>query len=601
MTAQWMAKVLCAAYEVPIGDEPSATNLDYALYSGIGMAESTNGTAEVWGILVSRFAGEEFEVRCKVVGGSQVFGRGKRAVLRPVPLLMGCWADSFSDPDLPEYQGVQTQVSCADVCFGTQYFGLQMRGKCHCGDSYGRYGPKTPNRTAGLTGCDCNGPYYAYQANCVWEQSGGRFGDETMLPLRIRSVTANSAQMLASVEEDARVRCNVSSTDATSAPTTSAVCTNQGCALSMGNLQPSTTYTLSCEAEADDEHRSPRVAVLLVRTLDPELPPITMTPTRAPLDLSEPFYVLSTTAAPVIRVQHGLTPWDWLWIPSTLIGCLTLGLSIHCCARGRPQTVLQNLELPHTFWLVWELLIVADVSLGVAFLLDLLHARFAREAPYWDELSVIQAAILLFAASLHGAAFLFFGVLPAAGRCLAYEVLKRRDGHSWTLLRYKNVQHRIGTRRPQQTALPPELDSELSPSALHYLPGASLLAVCRASEEDLDQVLPYKIGINAFHFVGSLFQFLCAAYYTSHPWDLPASIGVSVACMCIFLLLAIFVALVLLRAQQVRSSGLLPLPHRLGAISADDAPAPPRVGLKGASKSAQAPRSLGKAQSQRRT
>eukprot|EP00913_Durusdinium_trenchii_P022460 g21097.t1 len=57
-----MHRVLCAAYEVPIGDEPSATNLDYALYSGIGMAESTNGTAEVWGILVSRFAGEEFEV-----------------------------------------------------------------------------------------------------------------------------------------------------------------------------------------------------------------------------------------------------------------------------------------------------------------------------------------------------------------------------------------------------------------------------------------------------------------------------------------------------------------------------------------------------------
>ena len=28
----------------------------------------------------------------------------------------------------------------------------RMRGKCHCGDSYGRYGPKTPNRTAGLTG-----------------------------------------------------------------------------------------------------------------------------------------------------------------------------------------------------------------------------------------------------------------------------------------------------------------------------------------------------------------------------------------------------------------------------------------------------------------
>ena len=28
----------------------------------------------------------------------------------------------------------------------------RMRGKCYCGDSYGRYGVKLPNRTAGLTG-----------------------------------------------------------------------------------------------------------------------------------------------------------------------------------------------------------------------------------------------------------------------------------------------------------------------------------------------------------------------------------------------------------------------------------------------------------------
>ena len=31
-------------------------------------------------------------------------------------------------------------------------FGPRMRGKCHCGDSYGQYGVKLPNRTAGLTG-----------------------------------------------------------------------------------------------------------------------------------------------------------------------------------------------------------------------------------------------------------------------------------------------------------------------------------------------------------------------------------------------------------------------------------------------------------------
>ncbi|CAJ1451951.1 unnamed protein product [Effrenium voratum] len=111
LTAQWRAKVLCAAYEVPMADNsPSASAVDNALYTGIGFADGSNGTCDVEGILVSRFAGEEFEVRCKVVGGDQVFGQGRRAVLRPVPLLMGCYADFDNDRDLPEDQGVQTQA-----------------------------------------------------------------------------------------------------------------------------------------------------------------------------------------------------------------------------------------------------------------------------------------------------------------------------------------------------------------------------------------------------------------------------------------------------------------------------------------------------------
>lgn len=604
LTAQWMAKILCAAYQVPMTSDPSPGELDGALYKGIGYADDNNGTTDVDGILVTRFAGEEFEVRCKVVGGSVTFGTGRRAVLRPVPLLMGCYADSFSAPDLPEYQGVQTQVSCADACFGSQYFGIQMRGKCYCGDSYGRYGVKLPNRTAGLTGCDCNGPYFAYQANCVWEQTTGRFGDETMLPLRVQSVSSNSAQILAAVEADARIRCNVTAAGATSAPSTSASCTNQGCTLSMGNLEASTTYTLLCRVEANDGHRSERLATLLVRTLDPALPPITMMPTRAPLDLSEPYYVLSTTRPPLIKIPHGVAPWDWLWVPTTLIGCLALGFAIHCCARGKTAMVLESLDLPHTFWLIWELLLVVDLSLGVGLLLDILHGRFEREAPYWDVLGVVQASVLLFEAAIHGAAFLGFGLLPALARILATQVLKRRNGNSWTLHRYKGVQHRLGSRN-QQSALPPELDTDQNPSPLHYLPGASLWAVCRASSHDLELVIPYKVGINSFHFLGSVVQFFCATFFVSHPWQVAVSLGVAISSMCFTLLLAIVMALALMRAHHVASSGLVRLaPEELGNLRAAAAPAapaaPPRVGLKGGP-SAKAPRSLGKAQTQRRT
>lgn len=242
---------------------------------------------------------------------------------------------------------------------------------------------------------------------------------------------------------------------------------------------------------------------------------------------------------------------------------------------------------------------------GVGLLLDILHGRFEREAPYWDVLGVVQASVLFFEAAIHGAAFLGFGALPALARILATQVLKRRSGNSWTLHRYKGVQHRLGSRQ-QQSALPPELDTDQNPSPLHYLPGASLWAVCRASSHDLELVIPYKVGINSFHFLGSVVQFFCATFFVSHPWQVAVSLGVAISAMCFTLLLAILMALALMRAHHVASSGLIRLaPEELGNLRAAAAPAvasaaPPRVGLKGAP-SAKAPRSLGKAQTQRRT
>ena len=168
------------------------------------------------------------------------------------------------------------------------------------------------------------------------------------------------------------------------------------------------------------------------------------------------------------------------------------------------------------------------------------------------------------------------------------------------------LRHRSGARKPQQTALPPELDAEQNPSPLHYLPGCSLLAVCRAGEEDLAAVLPYKVGINSFHFLGSLCQALLCAYYTSHPWERDASVGVSISAMCVTLLQGIMLGLVVLRSYHVRTSGLLPTQLRQTA-SVEDAPPPsvappsnlpkaPRVGLRGSNP----PRSVGKAQAGRK-
>ena len=399
----------------------------------------------------------------------------------------------------------------------------------------------------------------------------------------------------------------------------------------MTNLSPSTTYTVpqaqhldlyaltattynfpglflgfslfrSCEAEADARHRSKRLATLLIRTQDPDIPPATPAPTRSPLDLSEPEYVLESTAAPIHRTAHGNPPWAWLPLAGVALACFSLFPAVQCCGSGKRGAVLQSLELPHTFWLVWELLLVADIALGALFLLDLLNGRHELEAPFWDELSLCQAAVLTYQASIHGLSFLFFGFLPSAMRCLAHELGRDRPGHNWTLLRHKGRQHR-GTVKAQKSALPPELDAEQNPSALHYLPPASMLAVCRASDHDMQMVVPKKLSINSVHLFASAVQAACAAFYSSRSWPMQASLGASIACLCTFLGMGVFASLALVRVHLVKKEGLVQLDVREAQASqrfvaaGKSAALPPRVGLQGP----RGARPLGKAQVHGRT
>ena len=344
----------------------------------------------------------------------------------------------------------------------------------------------------------------------------------------------------------------------------------------------------SCEAEPDAQHRSRRLAILLVRTLDPYVPPATRAPTRPPLDLTEPEYVLESTPAPVIYTPHGNPPWEWLPFVAVALVCLSLFPTLKYCTSGKRTAVLESLELPHTFWLVWELVLAADAALGSVFLLDLLTVRYEREAPYWDELSLIQALVLTLQAALHGIAFLFFGLLPSAMRCIAHELGRDRQGHNWTLLRHKGRQHRAGVKT-HKSALPPELDSQQNPSALHYLPPVSMLAVCRASDQDMQLVVPRKVGINSIHLFVSFLQAACAFFYTSHSWPMQASLGASISCMCTFAVMGIFASLTMLRVHQVKRQGLVQLDARFAQSSQSSAP---RVGLQGP----RGARPLGKAQ-----
>ena len=53
-----------------------------------------------------------------------------------------------------------------------------------------------PEKLHILPGCDCNGPYFAYEANCVWEQSTGRFGWE------LRSLDENTGEFTVTSRRD---------------------------------------------------------------------------------------------------------------------------------------------------------------------------------------------------------------------------------------------------------------------------------------------------------------------------------------------------------------------------------------------------------------
>ena len=365
------------------------------------------------------------------------------------------------------------------------------------------------------------------------------------------------------------------------------------------NKQSCVSLNRSCEAEADAQHRSKRTATLLVRTMDPVVPPATLAPTRAPLDLTEPEYTLESTAAPIVYTAHGYPPWTWLPLVALAAASISLFPAIRACSHGKLSAVLQSLELPHTFWLVWELVLVADLTLGTVFLLDLLNSRHEREVPYWDELSLCQAAVLAYQAAIHALAFVFFGLLPSAMRCIAFELGRERQGHNWTLLRHKGRQHR-GAGHTRKSALPPELDAEQNPSFLHYLPPISMLAVCQASDRDMQLVVPRKLGINCIHLFASIGQAACAAFYVSRSWPMQASLGAGIACLCIFVAMGIFASLALVRVHLVNKEGLVQLDAKPEAQSSQrfvaagkSAALPPRVGLQGPPRGAQP---LGKAQ-----
>ncbi|CAD7934695.1 unnamed protein product [Amoebophrya sp. A25] len=90
----------------------------------------------------------------------------------------GCYRDHLVRRDLPTQMNAtdkpdgnyHTEGECAYLCRDFHYFGLQMMGECRCGNNTVRKYGKGEYGKSMSGGCDCDGPIYGYNVQCVWEQ-----------------------------------------------------------------------------------------------------------------------------------------------------------------------------------------------------------------------------------------------------------------------------------------------------------------------------------------------------------------------------------------------------------------------------------------------
>ncbi|CAE8691086.1 unnamed protein product [Polarella glacialis] len=602
LTTSSEALVTCAAFEFqPGASRPGSVDvLALAAHKKVQLCPTTNCTVEISGLMVTSAKGTVFEVWCMINGGSAVFGPGRRAVLLPTPQLLGCYGDQPAGTDLPESRGSdQSQLSCADKCYGFQYFGLQSTGDCFCGNSYGKYGPATKDLSQGLLGCDCNGPFYGYFAQCVWEQTAGRWGDVTVLRLSPVAANTNSAEILAAVSPNTSLQCNVSVASSSyngsaSSPTTSSTCSDTGgCTLRLGALTPDTTYEVSCKADPDSDHPYKRSAALLVRTLAAARLEVVAETTSVPQSLQQPAAArASLTMSPLPWDDHGTPPWEWLPIVSSGLAVLAIAAT-RACTGQRCRGSFEALDLPHTIWLVWELLVIADPVLGALLLQELLYSRFTGPEPHWDTLSMLMAGSLMCAGAMHVIAFLLYGVLPSLGRQAAGGLLSKVNfsrhlvGHH----RYSSAASVVSKRGRNSSkklsgnglaaALPPDLDPTEGASAFHFLPLAAIVAVCAASHNDISAVAAAKVGMRVvLLLIGNTVQVACSVLYVTSSWPVAASPGVSVGCWLNTMMIIAGMILVKTRGGFAAGDDTLPLVQASIASSFDlpiSAAAPPLV------------------------
>ncbi|CAE8609116.1 unnamed protein product [Polarella glacialis] len=290
--------------------------------------------------------------------------------------------------------------------------------------------------------------------------------------------------------------------------------------------------------------------------------------------------------------DHGTPPWEWLPIVSSGLAVLAIAAT-RACTGQRCRGSFEALDLPHTIWLVWELLVIADPVLGALLLQELLYSRFTGPEPHWDTLSMLMAGSLMCAGAMHVIAFLLYGVLPSLGRQAAGGLLSKVNfsrhlvGHH----RYSSAASVVSKRGRNSSkklsgnglaaALPPDLDPTEGASAFHFLPLAAIVAVCAASHNDISAVAAAKVGMRVvLLLIGNTVQVACSVLYVTSSWPVAASPGVSVGCWLNTMMIIAGMILVKTRGGFAAGDDTLPLVQASIASSFDlpiSAAAPPLV------------------------
>jgi len=152
--------------DLPLGVTARVNRLSYRIDLRISMRQLPGGQDGHCGNFNGEVSDDDTEsinsrFGHQVLGEDLLFGKKDYEYV-------GCFGDLNEDRDLPvqmkgrHHRGKHIDiVGCSTLCSGYKFFARQHRGKCFCGNSYGKHGP--------AVGCNCDRANAGRSRNCVYK------------------------------------------------------------------------------------------------------------------------------------------------------------------------------------------------------------------------------------------------------------------------------------------------------------------------------------------------------------------------------------------------------------------------------------------------